>query len=434
MIEAEQSLIASMVMNPDCIADVLDMVGPQDFRTKQHKDIVNAIVQLSNDGQTVDIFSVADITDQLGYLTDLASNCHRMNEKAASTIVQRDAIRRTALKNLECAMQAVLAAETVDDQLAALAGVSDGIEVRGVEYETYTELYRDAIFRLNARMLGEVAEGLKTGFGTIDDRLSGLSNSDLMIVAARPSMGKTTYAMNIAENVAEAGGNVLVFSLEMSKAQLIDRSMSSRTMVPFREIKSGKFLDGSNAKLELGSSKVINKYNLTIIDKASINVDHAFNIAKKFNRTRKVDLIIIDYLQLMTAKSSNRFEEISTISRTLKAMAKTLDVPVIALSQLSREVEKRTNKRPVNSDLRESGQIEQDADIIQFLYRDEIYNSEDNNPNKGFCEVITSKFRNGEIGTDYLETRLDCCRMLSTSNFPQAQAQENSGGYIPYKR
>jgi replicative DNA helicase len=115
-------------------------------------------------------------------------------------------------------------------------------------------------------------------------------------------------------------------------------------------------------------------------------------------------------------------------------MAKTLDVPVIALSQLSREVEKRTNKRPVNSDLRESGQIEQDADIIQFLYRDEIYNSEDNNPNKGFCEVITSKFRNGEIGTDYLETRLDCCRMLSTSNFPQAQAQENSGGYIPYKR
>jgi replicative DNA helicase len=433
MIEAEQSLIVSMVMNPNCLTDVLDMVGIEDFTSNKHKSIVDAVIRISNAGETVDLFSVADKAGELDYLSELATGAHQMNHKAAAAVVHRESTKRKALANLAQATQDVLAADTVEDQIAAISSVSDGIETKGDDFQTYTELFRDALRRLDDRMTNKAPEGLKTGFPAIDERLMGISPTDLIIVAGRPSMGKTTYAMNIGENVAASGRNVLVFSLEMSKEQLLDRSMASRTGIPMKTLKTGLLEDQHHSMLQAGAAKIINKYNLNIVDKAALHVDHAANIAKKFNNTRKLDLIIVDYLQLMTATANGRFEEISVISRSLKAIAKNLNTPVIALSQLSREVDKRPNKRPVNSDLRESGQIEQDADIIQFLYRDEVYDP--NSSSAGIAEVITTKFRNGEIGTDILKSELHVSR-FANADFKHSEmpAQEVTSGYTPYKK
>lgn len=437
MIEAEQSLIASMIVSPGCLVDVLELVCVEDFTTAPHRTLVDTVIQLSNAGQDVELFAVAEKCDMLDYITDIVTNAHRMNPVIAAGIVCKEAVRRKGLQNLHKATQDILTADTIEDQMAVLSCVTDGIEARGGDFKTYSEIMKTALGRLDARMKGEVTQGLKTGFCDIDERLGGLNPGNVMIVGGRPAMGKTTYAMNIGENVADAGGNVLVFSLEMPDAELADRMISSASSIQSSKIKTplgthgGKpgFEDSDYASLQAAFLK-ITKRSMTIIDKAGLSVDHAANIAKKFNNVRQLDLIIIDYLQLMTAKAPNRFEEISVISRSLKVMAKNLRVPIIVLSQLSREVDKRVNSRPVNSDLRESGQIEQDADIIQFLYRDEIYN--ENSPHAGYAEVITTKFRNGEIGTDLLKSELDKCRFTGTKFIPQEQ--DNSGSYTPYKK
>jgi replicative DNA helicase len=256
-----------------------------------------------------------------------------------------------------------------------------------------------------------------TGFSALDERFMGIGNTDLWVVAARPSMGKTALAMNVAYNQAAQGKEVIIFSMEMSKDQLTDRLISSVSGINSNLIRSGKLTEHDWPALGAGISK-LKEMKIHIIDIAGIDIHRAKAIARKFARFGKIGLIVVDYLQLMTdSKAKSRFEEVSSVSRELKVMAKMIGCPVLALSQLNRGVESRTIKKPGLADLRESGQIEQDADLITFIYRDEYYHPD--TPNKGTAELITAKFREGEVGTDILGTELQYARFkdIDFSNY-----------------
>lgn len=433
MIEAEQNVIACLLTSQDEQSYIIDELRESDFAVGLHRKIFTCAVQLVNDGNEIDIFAIADKVSDVQTLVSLVTNCMHFNAKVAVGIVKKESSRRKALAGLEMARELVLSADSIDEQREALERLANVISIDEPDFETLPELVKDAIRRFKDKLDGNVQEGLKTGFTAIDERLGGMQNGDLIIVGARPSMGKTTYLMNIAENVATAGGRVLVFSLEMTKQAIIDRMIASASGLSMSVIRNPKYQNGgfdedSQQKLLAGCHKIkMMEKRVSIIDKPALDISHVRNIARKFNHAEKLDLIAVDYLQLMTCKADSRLEEISKISRGLKALAKEINVPLIVLSQLSRDVEKRSDKRPVNSDLRDSGQIEQDADIIQFLYRDEVYNE---GSNKGLAEVITRKFRNGETGTDYLESQLHCSRFINTNRV----AIEPEPEYRPYKR
>lgn len=434
MIEAEQSLISSLLTNPDCVDLVLDKISAEDIGSPLSRKAFVAVVELVNSDQPIDVLSVAEKIDDLAYITDIVTAAHTFSVNVAIELVKKESCRRKALASLEQAREQVLNAETVQDQVNALESVVDSVESGEPEHRTLPEIMKEAIQRLSDKLNGKVCKGIQTGFKSIDERLGGLVRGNMIVVGGRPAMGKTTFAMNIAENVAYGGGKVLVFSMEMSEDEIADRMIASASNISMSVLRNPVYEEGSfgpheQDKLHLGMSKVKSIGDrLTVIDRPAMHVDHVRNIARKFNRGRPLDLIVIDYLQLMRATAKTRFDEISEVSRSIKAMAKQLDVPVIVLSQLSRDLEKRPDSRPINSDLRESGQIEQDADIIMFLYRDEVYNEKDNNPNKGLAEVITRKFRNGQTGTDYLEAQLHVGRFQDTT---RSHVEPEQTGYAP---
>ncbi len=246
---------------------------------------------------------------------------------------------------------------------------------------------------------GKTLPGLSTGLSAVDDKINGLSKSDLILLAARPGMGKTSFALNVALNVAKASGKaVAVFSLEMSKEQLVNRMFSLESNVDAQNLRNGTLNDEEWEKL-IESAGVIGKSKLIIDDTAGISISELRSKCRKFKLEHDIKMIIIDYLQLMSGsgRSESRQQEISEISRSLKKLARELKVPVLALSQLSRAVEQRPDHRPMMSDLRESGAIEQDADVVMFIYRDDYYNKD--SEKKGISEIIIGKQRNGPIGT-----------------------------------
>ena len=435
MIEAEQSIIASMIQNPDCVDDVLDSLSADDFLSPMARVAFTSIVELSNSGTEIDVLSIAEKMDNLEYVTELVTDAHTFSVKVAVELIKKESSRRKALKSLEQAKDQVVNAETVEEQVQALEAVADSVESGEPEYKTLPEIMKSALKRFSDKLDGGGPSGIQTGIKSIDERSGGLERGNMIVLGARPSMGKTTLAMNIAENIAYSGGNVLVFSMEMSDDEIADRMISSASGINLAVIRNpvcdeGSFDYGQQQKLQIGMQKVKNiGTRLTVIDRPSMHVDHVRNIARKFNRVKQLDLIVIDYLQLMRSSEKDRLQEISSISRSIKAMAKQINVPVIVLSQLNRDLEKRQNKRPINADLRESGQIEQDADLIWFLYRDEIYNDKDSNPNKGLAELIWGKFRNGEKGTDYLEAKLHVSKFEDTTRSHIEEVQET--GYAP---
>ncbi len=434
MIEAEQSLISSLLTNPDCVETVLDKINAEDFGSPLARKTFIAVVELVNSDQPVDVLSVGEKIGDLSYVADVVTSAHTFSVIVAVELVKKESCRRKALASLEQAREQVLSAETVQEQVNALESVVDSVESGEPEHRTLPEIMRSAVQRLSDKLNGKACKGIQTGFKSIDERLGGLVKGNMIVIGARPAMGKTTLAMNIAENVAYDGGKVLVFSMEMSDDEIADRMIASASNISMSILRNPVYEEGSfgqheQDKLHIGMTKVKGIGDrLTVIDRPAMHVDHVRNIARKFNRGQPLDLIVIDYLQLMRATAKTRFDEISEVSRSIKAMAKQLDVPVIVLSQLSRDLEKRNDKRPVKSDLRESGQIEQDADIIMFLYRDEVYNEQDNNPNKGLAEVITRKFRNGQTGTDYLEAHLHVGKFQNTTRSHIEPVQK---GYAP---
>ena len=412
-VEAEQSVIGSMLMGREAISVASEMLGSDDFYQHQYGVIFDAMVELFNEGKPVDLVTLQnrlkekDVPPEISsmeFVRDLlAAVPTSANIKYYATIVSEKAVLRRLIKlteeiSNECYLNKEPVESILEDtekrmfQLLQQRNTGDFVPIRQVVMNTLENIERAS------KTKGNVT-GLATGFTDLDYKTSGFQPSDLILVAARPSMGKTALVLNIAQYMAfKQNKHVAIFSLEMSKEQLMNRLLSMESKVDSQSMRNGNLKDEDWGKL-IESAGVIGDSNLMIDDTPAISIRELRSKCRKFKLESGLDIIMIDYLQLMSGsgKSDSRQQEISDISRSLKAIARELNVPVVALSQLSRAVESRTDHRPMLSDLRESGAIEQDADVVMFIYRDDYYNKD--SENKGIAEVIIAKQRNGPIGT-----------------------------------
>lgn len=419
-IEAEHCVLGSLIVDPIKIDEVLEIVTPDDFYNPQTRAIFKHIETIGRLGKTVDVITLAESMDAAGqlepagglsYLIEIVNNTpSSANVKAYAHIVADRAMeRRIVDAGQRIAEVGADESIAVDDKLEMLHSEISGLERKdSAEITPFDQILKSRIQVIDGKFRGTIQRGVMTGFAALDERYQGIGQNALWVLAARPGQGKTALAMNVARNVAGSGKDVIVFSLEMGKEELTDRLLASESSIDSRLIRSGQFGEEHWNPLSIGTHK-LKGLKLHIIDIPAIDIHRAKAIARKFKRYSDVGLIVVDYLQLMTdSKAKNRFEEVSSVSRELKVMAKQMGCPVLALSQLNRKVEDRGDKRPHMADLRESGQIEQDADIITFIYRDEYYN--ENTPNKGVAEIITGKFREGEVGTDLMATQMQFSR------------------------
>ena len=416
--EAEQSVIGSMLIAPDSWDKVAEVVVETDFYNRSHQIIYKAILDLLKNNQPIDLITVSealesnDLLEEAGgfaYLGDLAKNTpSAANVVAYAEIVKERAVTRELIgvaheiadvgynpEGKDSTQILDLAESKVFEIAEKRTSNSEGPqEVEKVLGKTIDRL--EALIKTNKEVTG-----VSTGYTDLDKKTSGLQPSDLIIVAARPSMGKTTFAMNLCENAMLLEEKpVLVFSLEMPAEQIMMRMLASLSRVDQTNIRTAQLNDEEWARISNTMAMLKDKDNLFIDDSSGLTPMEVRTRARKLARERGgISMIMVDYLQLMQvpALSDNRTLEIAEISRSLKALAKELKVPVVALSQLNRSLEQRADKRPVNSDLRESGSIEQDADLIMFIYRDEVYH--ENSELKGISEIILGKQRNGPIGT-----------------------------------
>lgn len=424
-IEAEQCVIGGLLLDPNRTDDVLEICTPDDFYSADNRSIFRHIVKVHQDGKVADHVTVSEsmndagLLDQaggLGYLVELSQNTpSTSNIKAYASIVADRAIeRRITTAGQRIAELGGDESIAVDDKLDTLHGELATLERRdSTEVINFDKLLKSRIEMIDSKFRNTAPRGMYTGFDALDDRYMGIPNTAMWVVAGRPGQGKTAFAINVANNIAATGKDVLIFSLEMGREELTDRLLCSSASIESGKIRTGKLIEQDWPKLSAGVVK-LKGLKIHIVDIPSIDIRHAKAIARRFNRVNPLGLIVIDYLQLMTdSKAKTRFDEVSSISREIKAMAKTIGCPVMALSQLNRGVEKQGNKRPAMADLRESGQIEQDADIITFIYRDEYYFED--SPNKGMAELITAKFREGETGTDILGAQLQYARFVNLS-------------------
>ena len=415
-IEAEQSVLGGLFLDKDALIKVVERVQADDFYRQDHRIIYNAINALDGDGKPFDLVTVAEWLEShqqlddaggLSYLAALAEN----TPSASNVGVYADIVRkRSVLRQLISATVKInetvfnpmgLNSEQVLDFAEQTIFEIAEQETRGKRvYNSIKDLLVGALDRVDELYRKKTpVTGIATGFEDFDERTAGLQRSDLIIVAGRPSMGKTAFAVNIAEHaVIKEGLSAVVFSMEMPGEQLAMRMMSSLGRVDQHKVRTGKLHDDDWPRLTSAVTLLKDK-NLFIDDTPALTPAELRARCRRIAREHTLDLIVVDYLQLMQipGTSENRATEISEISRSLKAMARELNVPVVALSQLNRSLEQRPNKRPVMSDLRESGAIEQDADVIVFIYRDEVY--DEDTPDKGMAEIIIGKQRNGPIGT-----------------------------------
>ncbi len=415
-IEAEQSVLGGVLINNDSWLAVAERLHDEDFYRKDHRVIFNAISSLESAGDPFDVVTVVEWLENhnlledaggMGYIAALAENATGTSSIPAYTdIIRKRSIMRQLIRasneigetvfNPE-GMSAEEILEFAEQKVFQIAEQ----ETRGTRtYKRIKDLLVTALDRVDELFRRDSPiTGVPTGFDDFDERTAGLQKSDLVIVAGRPSMGKTAFAINIAEHAAiKSKMSVAVFSMEMPGEQLAMRMMSSLGRIDQHKVRTGKLKDEDWPRL-ISAVEIMKDSKLLIDDTPALSPGELRARCRRIAREHGLDLIIIDYLQLMQVKGSaeNRATEIAEISRSLKAMAKELNVPVIALSQLNRSLETRTDKRPVMSDLRESGAIEQDADVIVFIYRDEVYNED--SPHKGKAEIIIGKQRNGPIGT-----------------------------------
>ncbi|MGK9173583.1 replicative DNA helicase [Yokenella regensburgei] len=418
-IEAEQSVLGGLMLDNERWDDVAERVVSEDFYTRPHRHIFTEMHRLQEMGKPIDLITLAeslelqgqlDIVGGFAYLAELSKNTpSAANISAYADIVRERAVVREMI--------------SVANEIA-----SAGFDPQGRTSEDLLDLAESRVFKIaesrankdeGPKNIADVLEatvariellfqqphdgvtGVNTGYDDLNKKTAGLQPSDLIIVAARPSMGKTTFAMNLVENAAMLQDKpVLIFSLEMPSEQIMMRSLASLSRVDQTRIRTGQLDDEDWARISGTMGILLEKRNIYIDDSSGLTPTEVRSRARRIAREHGgIGLIMIDYLQLMRVPSlsDNRTLEIAEISRSLKALAKELQVPVVALSQLNRSLEQRADKRPVNSDLRESGSIEQDADLIMFIYRDEVYH--ENSDLKGIAEIIIGKQRNGPIGT-----------------------------------
>ena len=413
-IEAEQSVIGSMLMDKEAIMVASEIISGDDFYQKQFGILFDNMVELFNEGKAVDLVTlqnrlkengVPEEVSNMGFVRELLTNIPTSaNVKYYADIVYEKAVLRKLIKATETvANDCYVGADKLENILEDTEKkIFDIVQRRNAgDYVPINKIVQNSIMRVSAasKLKGNVT-GIPTGFIDLDYRTSGMQKSDLVLVAARPSMGKTAFVLNMAQYMAfECNKTVAIFSLEMSSEQLVNRLLAMEARIDAQKLRNGSLEDKDWESL-LESAGTVAKSNLIIDDRAS-SLAEIRSKCRKFKLEHNLDIVIIDYLQLMSSggsrSSDSRQQEISEISRGLKRMARELDVPVVALSQLSRAVEQRPDHRPMLSDLRESGAIEQDADVVMFLYRDEYYNKE--SELKGTAEVIIAKQRNGPIGT-----------------------------------
>ncbi len=414
-IEAEQSVLGSMLMDREAIMTAGELISGNDFYQKAYGVVFDTMVELFNEGKPVDLVTLQEKLKEkdvppeissLEFARDLLTAVPTSaNVKYYAQIVAEKAVMRKLIRlNEDIANTCYAGKEPLEAILETTEkSVFELLQKRNTgDFVPIKQVVLNALDKIEqaSKNKGTVT-GIPTGFLDLDYKLSGLQPSDLVLVAARPSMGKTAFVLNIAQHIAfHRKKGVAVFSLEMSKEQLVNRLFSLESQVDAQALRTGNLKDSEWEQLIEGAG-VIGKSRLVIDDTPGISISELRSKCRKYKLEFDIDIVIIDYLQLMTGsagkKSESRQQEISEISRALKALARELKVPVVALSQLSRAVESRPDKRPMLSDLRESGAIEQDADVVMFIYRDEYYNKD--SEFKKQAEIIIAKQRNGPTGT-----------------------------------
>ena len=411
--EAEKSVLGASMLSKDALGDVIDILRPEDFYSEMHKEIFTVIVELYRNNTPVDMLTVCEELKKRNSLEMVGGRAYvatlpaevpaTTNAGEYAKIVAEKASMRQLIKTsediTEKGYEGKMDAEDILDY--AEKGIFEIAQKRQKsDYKPIKEVLLENINIIDkaTQTQGKVV-GLTTGFKDLDAKTSGLHNSDLIILAARPAMGKTAFALNVAQQAAvKANASVMIFSLEMSKEQLGQRLLSMESRVEMQKLKTGDLQRKDWERINMGLD-TLSKTNIYIDDTPGISVLEMKNKCRRLKADKGLDLIVIDYLQLMKydGKADSRQQEISNLSRYLKLLAREIDCPVIVLSQLSRAPEMRQDHRPILSDLRESGSIEQDADIVIFLYRDDYYNP-DSEDKHGICEVILAKHRSGPTG------------------------------------
>lgn len=412
-IEAEQSVIGSMIMDREAIVVASELITCEDFYNKQYGVLFETMIELNEEGSPVDLVTLQnrlrekDVPPEVSSLEFVRDLITAVPTSAnikyyANIVAEKSTLRKLIRLNEEIANTCYAGKENLEFiledtekrvfQLVQKRNTGDFVPIRQVVVNAMDKI------ETASKNKGQVT-GIATGFIDLDYRTAGMQPSDLVLIAARPSMGKTAFVLNIAQHVAfRLNKTVAIFSLEMSKEQLVNRMFSLESSVDAQKLRTGQLNDQEWERL-IESAGVIGKSNLIIDDTPGISISELRSKCRKYKLEHNLSMIIIDYLQLMSGsgRSDSRQQEISDISRSLKSVARELGVPVLALSQLSRAVEQRPDHRPMLSDLRESGAIEQDADVVMFIYRDDYYDHD--SADKGVSEIIIAKQRNGPIGT-----------------------------------
>ena len=429
-IEAEQSVIGSMLMDKDAVIVALDMISAEDFYSKQYAILYETMLELFNEGKEMDLVviqdrlrekNVAPELSSLDFIKEIITTVPTSaNIKYYANIVKEKSTLRKLIKlNEDIANSCYVGSDSLEDILARtekdifeLLQSRTAKDIRPIE-----DIAKNVLYRIEAASrTRKVVTGIPTGFIDLDYKTSGLQPSDLVLIAARPSMGKTAFVLNMVQHIAmKKELPCMIFSLEMSSEQLVQRMIAMETGIDSQKLRTGNLNDNDwdpliRGIVDVSDSKII------IDDTPGISVGELRSKCRKVKLEKGLSIVIIDYLQLMTGsskRSENRQQEISEISRSLKALAREIKAPVVALSQLSRACETRPDHRPMLSDLRESGAIEQDADIVMFLYRDDYYHKDTEHPNE--AEVIIAKQRNGPIGTVNLMWKPETTRFVNIS-------------------
>ncbi|MFL8712562.1 replicative DNA helicase [Clostridioides sp. GD02377] len=412
-VESEQSILGSILLDKDAIITVTETIKPDDFYKEAHKIIYECMITLSNKGEPIDLITLTEELRKQGHLNDIGGVSYitslstivptTSNVKYYADIVKEKSVLRKLIKaSNEIINLGYSGATKIEDVLEqAEKSIFDiSQEKTSDDFKSINLVLMDAYDMIEKLYTNKSdVTGITTGFKDLNKKINGLQRTDLILIAARPAMGKTAFSLNLVQNAALKGdASVAVFSLEMSKEQLVQRMLSSQSSVELKKIKTGTLNDNDWPRI-IDAMAVLSDAKIHIDDTPGIKISELRSKCRKLKIEKGLDLVLIDYLQLMEGEGNNesRQQEISKISRSLKILAKELNCPVVALSQLSRAPEQRADHRPMLSDLRESGAIEQDADIVMFLYRDEYYHADSESKNIG--EVIIAKNRHGETGS-----------------------------------
>lgn len=436
--EAEQSVLGSLLIDNGKLPDVIELITAEDFYHAWHKNIFRAMEILHSDNKPVDpttiINQLGDLLDDSGglaYLPELAHNTPSSRNILAYAAIVQDKRKERDVLSMASDMVSIIqesefsSAENINNALSVVSHFDDKHE----NELTYGQMNQQFLTDIETRSkLGGALTGVSSGFYDIDERLNGFQKSDLMILAGRPGSGKSTLAFNIAKHVSKCDP-VIIFSMEMSAQQIIEKNYSSEGIL-LTNIRNGDLNDSDWAALS-GAALNAKDLKLTIDDRPALKPQQirakCLNLKRKYGH---IGLVVVDYIQLMAVnKSESRVDQVTQITGALKALAKELDCPVLALSQLNRDLEKRNNKRPLLSDLRESGSIEQDGDIIMMIYREDYYAEQEGRTSENPCvaELNIAKFKGGKVGRVFLKTELQYSRFRDISkNYVHREPEEKT--------